>query len=125
MEIVLNELLEVQFSEQFGPAPYERSPERLGYRAELLLVGRDSPPSTGFALGCIPAAARAVRPGRQRCTGLTDHDLVRTTFSAFVSAARPNVSYASSNSSSVKWCVTNCVVSSWRLATSRSSVGVE
>ncbi len=33
VEIVLNELLEVQFSEQLGAGPYERSPERLGYRA--------------------------------------------------------------------------------------------
>ena len=33
VEIVLNEMLEVQFSEQLGAAPYERSPERLGYRA--------------------------------------------------------------------------------------------
>ena len=46
VEIVLNEMLEVQFSEQLGAAPYERSPERLGYRAELLLVGRDAPSST-------------------------------------------------------------------------------
>ena len=33
VEIVLNEMLEVQFTEQVGAAPYERSPERLGYRA--------------------------------------------------------------------------------------------
>ena len=33
VEIVLNEMLEVQFTEQLGAAPYERSPERLGYRA--------------------------------------------------------------------------------------------
>ena len=42
-------MLEVQFSEQLGAAPYERSPEWLGYRAELLLVGHDplaSPPSS-------------------------------------------------------------------------------
>ena len=33
VEIVLNEVLEVQFAEQLGAAPYERSPERRGYRA--------------------------------------------------------------------------------------------
>ena len=48
-----------------------------------------------------------------------------TTLSAPVSAARLKMSYAFSISKSLKWWVANIEASSWRVATSRRSVGVE